>query len=305
MTIPRERNDVEVTIGRKRVALTNLNKAFFPKLKLTKGDLLQYYTDVSDVLLPHIKDRPMVMKRYPNGADAAFFFMKNVPDPHPSWLRTFKVKHDDEKKTVDYPVIDDLAALLWCVNLGCIDLNPWYSRIESLEEPDYLLFDLDPGTADFDTVREVALIVRDGLAKLGMKCYAKTTGSKGIHVYVPIVLGPTYDEVHPFAREFAEALVHHAPELTTVTYRKEKRPKGRVLVDYNQNRRGSTLASVYSVRPTQSASVSAPVSWDEIEKGIEIDDFRIENIGKRIAKLGDLWKPVDAARGRFNMSKVL
>jgi bifunctional non-homologous end joining protein LigD len=306
MTIPRDRNDVAVAVGRKRVNLTNLDKLFFPKLELTKGDVLQYYADMADVLLPHIKDRPMVMKRYPNGADEKFFFMKNVPEPHPEWLQTCAVQHDDENKTVVYPVIDDLAALLWCVNLGCIDLNPWYSRADAIEQPDYLLFDLDPGpNATFETVCEVALLIRDGLAALKMKSYAKTTGSRGIHIYVPIVRGPDYSEVHDFAKSFAEAFVHHTPELTTIIYRKEKRPKGRILVDYNQNRRGSTLASVYSVRPNARASISAPVTWDEIDTGIEVDDFRIDNIGKRIAKLGDLWKPVDTNRGRFDLTKLL
>lgn len=305
MTIPRDRDDVTIAIGKKRVTLTNLNKTFFPELRLTKGDLLQYYADVAPVLLPHLKDRPMVMKRYPNGESGDFFFMKNVPEPHPDWLRTCKVKHEEDKVVV-YPVIDDLAALLWCVNLGCIDLNPWYSRVDEIERPDYLLFDLDPGPAtDFAKVREVALLIRDGLKALRITSYVKTTGSHGMHLFVPIVRGPDYSEVHGFGKSFAEAFVHHTPELTTIVYRKDRRPKGHVLVDYNQNRRGSTLASVYSVRPNPHASVSAPLEWSEVEKGVEIDDFRIDNIRARIEKRGDLWKPVDAARGRFDLTKLL
>ncbi len=303
MTIPRDRDDATIAIGRKRVALTNLRKTFFPKIGATKGDLIQYYADVSPVLLPHISDRAMVMKRYPHGAGGEFFFMKRVPQPHPEWLRTCPVEH--ESSTIDFPVIDDLAALLWVINLGCIDLNPWYARCDDVDRPDYVHFDLDPGESTFSMVREVALLVRDGLHALGMKSYAKTTGSKGIHVYVPIVRGPTQKGVWTFAKEFAQALAHHTTDLTTVAYHKDKRPRNRVLVDYNQNRWGATLASVYSVRPTPRASVSAPVTWDEVESGVEIDDFRIDTIPARIAKLGDLWKPVDAGRGRFNLSPLL
>jgi bifunctional non-homologous end joining protein LigD len=154
-------------------------------------------------------------------------------------------------------------------------------------------------------VREVALLVRDGLEALGMPCYAKTTGSKGMHVYVPILRGPTQKQVWTFAKEFAHALAHHTTDLTTVAYHKDKRPKDRVLVDYNQNRWGATLASVYSVRPTPRACVSTPVTWEEVESGVEIEDFRIDNVRERIAKLGDLWKPLVAKKGRFDLVPLL
>ena len=267
MTIPRDRDDVAITVGRKRVSLTNLRKVFFPAIGATKGDLLQYYATVSDVLLPNIADRAMVMKRYPHGADGEFFFMKRVPQPHPEWLRTCPVEHGSGS-IIDFPVIDDLAALMWVINLGCIDLNQWYARCDDVDRPDYVHFDLDPGESSFAMVREVALLVRDGLTALGMPCYAKTTGSKGMHVYVPIVRGPTQKQVWTFAKEFALALAHHTKDLTTIAYHKDKRPKDRVLVDYNQNRWGATLASVYSVRPTARASVSAQVTWDEVEAGV-------------------------------------
>jgi len=286
MTIPRDRDDVAITVGRKRVSLTNLRKVFFPAIGATKGDLLQYYATVSDVLLPNIADRAMVMKRYPE------------------WLRTCPVEHGSGS-IIDFPVIDDLAALMWVINLGCIDLNQWYARCDDVDRPDYVHFDLDPGESSFAMVREVALLVRDGLTALGMPCYAKTTGSKGMHVYVPIVRGPTQKQVWTFAKEFALALAHHTKDLTTIAYHKDKRPKDRVLVDYNQNRWGATLASVYSVRPTARASVSAPVTWDEVEAGVEIADFRIDNMPARIAKVGDLWKPLVAKRGRFDLAPLL
>jgi bifunctional non-homologous end joining protein LigD len=304
MKIPRDRDDVTVTAGKRGVTLTNVNKVFFAEIGATKGDLLQYYADVAPYLLPHIKDRAMVMKRYPHGANGEFFFMKRVPHPHPEWLQTCRIDHRSGN-VIDFPMASDLAALLWTVNLGCIDLNQWYATCDDINRPDYLHFDLDPGSAPFERVREVALLVRDGLAGFGMKSYAKTSGSKGIHVYVPIVRGPLQKQVWTFAKSFAAAIARHEPDLMTAEYRKEKRPPGRVLVDYNQNRWGSTLASVYSVRPTPHATVSAPDTWEEIENGVEIDAFRMDNMMDRIAAVGDLWKPLSDKRGRFNLEPLL
>jgi bifunctional non-homologous end joining protein LigD len=284
--------------------LTNVNKVFFPETGATKGDLLQYYADVSPYLLPHVKERAMVMKRYPHGASGEFFFMKRVPQPHPEWLQTCHIEHRSGNE-IDFPMASDLASLLWIVNLGCIDLNQWYATCDDINRPDYVHFDLDPGTAPFEHVRDAALLVRDGLAGLGMKPYAKTSGSKGIHVYVPIVRGPLQKDVWTFAKAFAVAVAKSEPGLVTAEYRKEKRPAGRVLVDYNQNRWGSTLASVYSVRPTPRATVSAPVAWDEVERGIVIEDFRIDNMLRRIETVGDLWAPLAAKRGRFDLQTLL
>jgi len=297
-------NAAVVAVDGKEVALTNLNKVFWPKQGYTKRDLLNYYASVSKWLLPHIKGRPMVMKRYPNGIDGDFFFMKRVPDPHPEWLKTCDVAHSDDN-VIPFPLIDDLAALLWVVNLGCIDLNQWYGTCDEPRKPDYLHFDLDPGTARWEHVCEAALLVRDSLKALKMPCYAKTSGSKGIHIYVPIVKGPEQSEVHGVAKEIAHVLTKHAPELLTVIYRKEKRPKGRVLVDYNQNRFGSTLASIYSVRPNAFAGVSAPVTFEEIEAGIAVEDFRLDNMLERLEAVGDLWEPLLAKTKRFDLAKML
>lgn len=296
MVVP-QREAASVTAGGKTVALTNLSKVFFPETGATKRDLLQYYADVSKYVLPHVERRAMVMKRYPNGAAGDFFFMKRTPSPHPDWLETCAIEHGSGS-VIDFPMANDLASLLWIVNLGCIDLNQWYATCDDVHRPDYVHFDLDPGTAPFENVRECALLVRDGLQALGLPSYAKTSGSKGIHVYVPIVRGPLQKEVWTFAKAFSVALAKHEPALMTSEYRKEKRPPGRVLVDYNQNRWGATLASVYSVRPTPHATVSAPVTWDEIEAGIEIDDFRMETMIARIERVGDLWKPLVSKRGR-------
>jgi bifunctional non-homologous end joining protein LigD len=196
--------------------------------------------------------------------------------------------------------------LLWVINLGCIDLNQWYARCDDVDRPDYLHFDLDPVPgAKFQQVRESALVVRDALESLTMPCYAKTTGSKGIHVYVPIVRGPTQKQVWTIAKEIAQVLESANPKLITAEYRIAKRPKGRVLVDYNQNAWGRTLASVYSIRPTPKAMVSTPVEWREIERGIVIEDFRIDNVRKRIEKVGDLWAPLLSKQKRFNLEPYL
>src|SRR5215216_2598494 len=187
VVIPTDADDVTLTVAGREVRLTNLRKLFWPERKISKGMLIQYYADVAPVLLPHITDRAMVMKRYPHGAANAPFFMKRAPVPRPEWIRTCSITHGSGN-IIDFPVIDDLPSLLWVINLGCIDLNQWYARCDDINRPDYVHFDLDPGDgARFDQVRETAIILRDALTSLGMKPLVKTSGSKGLHVYVPIV----------------------------------------------------------------------------------------------------------------------
>lgn len=301
MKIGSTANDLTLKIGSRNVRLTNLEKPFWPQLGITKADLLQYYLDIAPVLVPHLRDRAMVMKRYPNGAAGPYFFMKRTPSPHPDWLKTCTIEHKSGS-LIDFPMVDDAAALLWIVNLGCIDLNQWYATCEDIDRPDYLHFDLDPGSASFSRVRETALIVRDALVGLNMPAYAKTSGSKGIHVYVPIVRGPLQKEVWGFAKSFAFAVAKAHPDLVTAEYKIAKRPEDRVLVDYNQNRWGATLASIYSVRPTPQATVSTPLEWNEIEAGVSIDDFRIDNVRERLARTGDLWKPLLAKGKRVDLT---
>ena len=298
--IPRDQDNASLTVDGKEVRLTNLRKIFWVALGLTKGDLLQYYADVAHVLLPHIRDRAMVMKRYPHGASGEFFFMKRAPEPRPSWIEICPIDHGS-KGIIPFPMIQDRAALMWVINLGCIDLNQWYATCDDVNRPDYLHFDLDPGSATWPQVLESARIVHEALTILKMPSYAKTTGSKGIHVFVPIVRGPTQKQVWTFAKALAQELALRTPALITAEYRVAKRPKGRVLVDYNQNRWGSTLASIYSPRPRPDATVSTPVTWKEVARGIRIEDFTVRNVPARVAKLGDLWKPLLAARGRFDL----
>jgi bifunctional non-homologous end joining protein LigD len=305
LRIPRDQDVASLESDGKKVRLTNLRKIFWTELGLTKGDLLQYYADVADVLIPHVRGRAMVMKRYPHGAAGEFFFMKRAPSPRPEWIETCRITHGSGN-VIDFPMVQDRAALLWVINLGCIDLNQWYARCDDVDRPDYLHFDLDPGPgAAFDRVRETALVVRDALETLKMPSVVKTTGSKGLHVYVPIVRGPLQKYVWTFAKALAQELAGRHPALITAEYRVAKRPHGRVLVDYNQNAWGRTLASIYSPRPRPGATVSTPVTWKEIEQGVRIEDFTIKNVPARVATLGDLWKPLLAPRGRFDLKKYL
>jgi bifunctional non-homologous end joining protein LigD len=298
-------NDVIVRAGSHDVHLTNLDKIFFPERRYTKRDLLQYYADVSRFILPHLEDRGVTMKRYPNGIHGKCFFMKRTPESAPEWIQTCEIVHQSAS-VIAFPMAQDLASLLWLINLGCVDLNQWYGRCDDVNRPDSLNFDLDPGpAAGFGRVRETALLLREELTSLGMKPLAKTSGASGIHVYVPIVRGPEQKRVWAYAKAFAKRMERGHPRLVTAEYRIADRPRGRVLVDYNQNAWGRTLASIYSVRPVPDATVSTPVTWEEVEAGVEIGDFTITNVPARLAKMGDLWKPLVAARGRFPLAEVL
>jgi bifunctional non-homologous end joining protein LigD len=303
LAIPRAENDVVMDVGSREVRLTNVNKVFWPEEGYTKGDLLQYYANVSQWLIPHLTDRAMVMKRYPHGAAGEFFFMKRAPSPRPEWIELCSIEHGSGN-VIDFPIVQDLAALLWVINLGCIDLNQWYARCDDVDRPDYLHFDLDPVPgADFRKVIETAFLVHESLESLGMPNYAKTTGSKGIHVYVPIVRGPTQKQVWTFTKEFARQMEARRPDLVTAEYKVAKRPSGRVLVDYNQNAWGRTLASIYSVRPKPRATVSTPVTWKELQRGVTIEDFRLDNVPARLRKLGDLWEPLLGKTGRVKLDR--
>lgn len=304
LELPIDRDEVELRLGERAVRLTNLRKPFWPELGITKGRLLQYYADVAPALLPHVRDRAMVMKRYPNGAHGSFFFMKRAPSPRPEWIELCHIEHASGN-VIGFPVVQDLLSLLWIVNLGCIDLNPWYARCDDVDRPDYLHFDLDPTPgASFDQVREAALIVREALDGLGMTSYPKTTGSKGIHVYVPIERGPDQKQVWGIAKRISLELAHARRDVLTGEYAVARRPRRRVLVDYNQNAWGRTLASVYSVRPQRLATVSMPVTWREVEEGVRMEDYRLDNVPALLRARGDLWAPLDGPGKRFKLDAL-
>ncbi len=304
-TIPSDVATVVADVGGHTVRLTNLQKLFWPEVGLTKGDLLRYYAAIAPVLVPHLRNRPMVMKRYPDGVAGKFFFMKQVPEPHPAWLETCRVPHTSGK-VVTFPLVQDLASLLWTINLGCIDLNPWAAHADDVDRPDVLYFDLDPGPATtFAQVCEAALVIREALRTLAMPALVKTSGSRGLHVAVPIRPGPTSKDVFAFTRALGGELAARNPKLMTAEFRLAARPRDRVLVDYNRNIWGQTQASIYSARPHPKAAVSTPVTWQEVGRGIAIEDFRIDNVPARVRRRGDLWAPLLSTRGRADLGRFV
>lgn len=277
--------------GPRRVRLTNLRKPYWPAEGITKGDLLEHYLRVSPVLVPHLQGRPMILKRYPNGIDAPFFFQHNAPDNTPDWMRTAELgRGATSAETSRYLIVDDPLALLWTVNLGCIDLNPWQSRADTPEQPTHVLFDLDPPDGmPFGPVVETALLLRETLDGLGLRGYPKTSGAAGFHVFVPVRPGYTYDVTRLFAQVVCDRLAARRPDmLTTVVTVADRGP--RIYLDSNQNGRGRSVASVYSVRPRPGAPVSTPLDWDEVRPGLDPRDFPPEVVARRVAERGDLFR---------------
>ena len=273
-------------IGNREVKLTNLDKVFFPAPGLTKGDLIQYYLDLAPHVLNQTSRRPFHMVRYPNGVDGDFFHQKRVP-PHPDYVGEQFVRFPSGHTTV-FAVIDNSAALAWVINLGCIELHTWHSRVEDIEKPDYLLIDLDPTTdGQWPYVREIALVVRDVMDELGLASYPKTSGATGLHVLAPIKPELRFPEVRRFAKKLAEEVERRVgdQEIATTTWRVADR-RG-VFVDFGQNSRDKTIACAYSVRPTPDARVSAPLQWEEVAE-VDPADFTVETMRDRIADVGDL-----------------
>ncbi|HEX8649461.1 MAG TPA: non-homologous end-joining DNA ligase [Pyrinomonadaceae bacterium] len=284
--------EVNVKVGQESIGLTNLDKVYWPDDGYTKGDLIRYYYEVSKYILPYLKDRPLIMKRYPNGIGGPFFHQHDV-DEAPGYVHTVRVDVE-EGHDVDYIVGDNLATLLYMANLGAIERHPWHSRVPCLERPDWFVFDLDPDkTVEFNTICELAISVRDVLGSLGLESYAKTSGSRGIHVYVPIKPVYSYGEVAALAEAVATRVAREHAEVATVERSLKKRKQGQIYVDHMQNARGKSVVAPYSVRPRAGATVSAPLEWSEVKRQkITIGDFNIKNMKRRLARLGDLFKPV-------------
>ncbi len=297
----------EVRVGSKAVKLSNLDKVFWPGEGITKGDLLRYYRAVAPVLIPHIRDRPFTMKRYPDGIEGQFFFQKDAPKHMPEWIPTVPVEATTREaprrtRTIRAPLVNDEAALLWMVNMACIDLNTWYSRVDKPERPDFVLFDLDPAAgAGFPEVIQVALLVKEVLDALGLVGLPKTSGSDGMHVLVPIERRHTYDDTREFAEIVAGTLARTHRGLVTTEWTKSKR-RG-VLIDSNQNGEGKTIASVYSVRPHPGAPVSTPLRWEEVGEGLDPKAFTMDAVLGRIDRDGDLFEGV--LKTRQSLGKAL
>jgi bifunctional non-homologous end joining protein LigD len=285
----------EIKRGRRTLRLSNLDKPFWPEERITKGDLIAYYRDVAPVLVPHLRDRPFTMKRYPDGWQGKHFFQKDAPSHMPAWIPTFSYRSTSratrEKRTLRYPLVNDELALLWMANMGCIDMNTWYSRVDKAATPDFVLFDLDPSPdVGFAEVVQVALLIKEVLDALGLAGFPKTSGADGFHVLVPIARRYTYGQTRELTEIVAGTLARLHPGLVTTAWAKAKR-RG-VLIDANQNGEGKTIASVYSVRPRAGAPVSTPLRWEEVTEELDPADFTMEVVLDRVQRHGDLFAGV-------------
>ncbi|WP_439581079.1 non-homologous end-joining DNA ligase [Dyadobacter bucti] len=278
---------------KKEAELTHLDKIYWPDENITKGELLEYYSHIAPYILPYLKDRPLSLKRNPNGIKDKGFFHKDAGDIAPDWVKTKKIHAESTDKMVDYLVCNDLQSLLFIANLGCIEMNPWNSTINKLDNPDYIVMDIDPSPKNtFEQVVDVAQAIKEILDEIDVKGYCKTSGSRGLHVYIPFNKKYTYDESRDFAQILAGMVTEKLPDTTTLERSLSKRKKNHIYVDYLQNRIGQTLASAYSARPKPGATVSAPLEWSEVKHGLKMQDFTIKNMMKRVEEKGDLFKGV-------------
>ena len=285
------RGDATVRIGKIDLKFTNLQKVYWPKEGYTKFDLLKYYYTISKTILPYLKDRPVILKRYPHGISGQMFYQHNLQDA-PEFMQTFETT-ESSGKLVHNPIANDLASLLYLVNLGTITHNPWFSKVQLIEKPDYFAFDLDPGdNTTFEQVKKIALEVKRVLDVIGLKGYPKTSGSTGIHIYVPVKPQFNYGDIIPFAKKLATKVAEGNPTDATVERMVRNRKKSQVYIDYLQNIQGKSLASAYSVREKSGATVSAPLDWKEITKKLSLSQFTLQTMPDRIKRKGDLFLDV-------------
>lgn len=281
--------DRKVIINRHELELTNLEKIFWQDEKYTKGDLIQYYRSVSKFILPYIKDKPQSLNRFPNGIDGQSFFQKNIKNKIADWLTTVEVYSESNRKKLNYLVCKDEASLIYMVNLGCIEINPWFSTIKHPEKPDYLSIDLDPLNVDFEKVIITAKAVKEVLDKAKAPGFCKTSGATGIHIYIPLGAKYKFEEVREFAHTIAKMTNLLLPKITSLERAPSKRNK-KVYIDYLQNSIGQTMAAPYSVRPKPKATVSTPLEWDELDSLESPQEFTIRTIHSRLKEKGDLFK---------------
>lgn len=274
----------------KEVKLTNLDKVYFPKDGYTKSHVMKHYQALADVILPYLKDRPESLNRFPDGIEGESFYHKDI-EHHPDWAEIFERDSDEGHKKIHYLVCNDKATLAYMTNLGCIDLNPWSSRTQKPEYPDFMIIDLDPEDIGFDKVVEAALLVHDVLDSIGVEGYPKTSGKTGIHIYIPLGAKYTYEQCRHFGQLVATLAHQQEPEFTSIERKPANRQK-KVYLDYLQNSLGQTLAAPYSIRPVQGAWMSTPLEWKEVNSKLHPSQFTIENAEKRLDKVGDIYKPI-------------
>jgi bifunctional non-homologous end joining protein LigD len=275
----------------RQLKFTNLKKVFYPADGYTKRDVINFYAAVADLLVPHLQGRPLSLKRYPDGIEKEFFFQKAAAASFPEWLHTEEIATSEDSKT-RFVICDDKASLLYLANLGCIDQNPWMSRVGSLDEPDFILIDLDPYHCGYDRIVEAAQLVKQKLDLIGLQGYPKTTGGDGMHVYVPVESGYTYEQTRNFAQILSHLVVTERPEWFTTPRHVASREKGKVYFDWMQNAEGKTISAPYVLRAYPGAPVATPLSWDEVKPGLKPQQFHIGNVLRRFERVGDLFAGV-------------
>jgi bifunctional non-homologous end joining protein LigD len=287
-----EGNNYDLKVGKTILKLTNQDKIYWPDEKITKGELVNYYAEISLVILPYLKDRPQSLHRFPNGITAPGFYQKDLDTKTtPSWLKTKKIFSESTNKNIDYLICNDKATLLYMANLGCIEIHPWNSRVNKIDYPDWLIIDLDPEEIGFNAVVKTALATKKVCDKFEFECYCKTSGATGLHIYIPLGAKYTYEVTRNMAHLIAQRVNALVPEITSLERKPQKRKK-KVYPDYLQNSRGQTLAAPYSIRPRPGATVSTPLEWSEVNARLNPSAFTIKTILKRLEKKGDLWQPV-------------
>src|SRR6266478_8123356 len=301
LALKQPKGDLVLEVEGERVSLTSLDRIYWPGEKLTKFDLLSYYLKVSDLIMPFLKDRPAILQRYPRGIKAPMFFQQDT-ESAPAFIKTVSLVNQ-EGREVNYSVYTSVGSLLHFVNLGTIEQHPWHSTLNHLDKPDYLMLDLDPKQAPWKNVLEVALVCKEIFDELGLPAFPKTSGSSGIHVYLPLKPKYDYRQVAAIAEGLAAEVARRAPKIATVQRSLAKRQTQQVYVDALQNARGKTIAAAFSARAKPGASVSMPLTWKQIEKGVKISDFTIENLSGLVKKHGDAWKDFFESRQELNLTK--
>jgi bifunctional non-homologous end joining protein LigD len=293
LSLDRPKGDLVLKIGREQVSVTSLDRIYWPDEKLTKFDLLSYYLKVADYIMPFLQDRPAILQRYPRGIKAPMFFQQDL-DSAPEFIKTARLINQ-EGRELDYGVYSTVGSLVHFVTLGTIEQHPWHSTTKHLDKPDWIAIDLDPKRAPWENVLQVALVVKEVADEIGLEVFPKTSGSSGIHLYVPLKPKNEYEQVAEFARLFASEVARRAPQIATVERTIAKRKSTQVYVDWMQNARGKSLASVFTARAKPKATVSMPLTWKQISKGVKIEDFTITNVPELLKK-GDPWKDFFASR---------
>jgi len=287
LQLDRPKGDRILKVGREEVSVTSLDRIYWPDEKLTKFNLLSYYLKVADYIMPFLVDRPAILQRYPRGIKAPMFFQQDL-DSAPEFIKTARLTNQ-EGRQLDYGVYSTVGSLLHFVTLGTIEQHPWHSTVKRLDKPDYIAIDLDPKRAPWENVLQVALVVKEVADEIGLQAFPKTSGSSGIHIYVPLKPANEYDKVAEFARLFASEVAQRAPKIATVERTIAKRKSTQVYVDWMQNARGKSLAAVFTARAKPKAPVSMPLTWNQVEKGVKIEDFTIVNVPELLKKKGDAW----------------